>query len=774
MRPVSVLRTRKSRAVAAGLALTLAATGGALAATGGGTTSAAPAAKRFVENPAEPQEWMAAQRMNADGTIPAGAFTEAVAQAAQVPVQGKSLEAQSGKTSWQQIGPDNIGGRIVDLVADPSQSGRVYVAAGTGGVWRSDDAGENFVQAWPTAFTQSMGALAVTPDGTVFAGTGEPDHGGGGSYYGTGVYRSTDQGATWELVALPNSGSIGRIQVDPKNPERIFVGAQGRLFDQTGDRGLYLSEDGGDTWTKVLEGLNNSTGTIDVSINPANPDVILAAMWDKKRFPDRREYGGPGSGVYRSTDGGETWTRVGAPLPASDTNPGRIGVVFSEADPTRAYAITNTGVGAHTGFFRSDDMGATWTRIATGDARLQSESGGFAWWFGRLWVDPDNKDHVLSAGVDMAESFDAGASWAPSTTLHADQHAVDWDPEVEDRVYIGNDGGFYRSDLNTSLGGGFARPESQPWMQFYSIDVSAQDVSRVNGGTQDNGSLRNWGVGETDWNNYRGGDGMMNRIAPDDHNFVYACSQNGSCQRSFTGGETNSSMNAARVGSTRFNWVTPVEIAQGQPSTLYFGGNVLTRSDDRGVTWRVVSGDLTDNTDGLPAGYGTITTIGIAPTDANRVYVGTDDGNVWTTPDGGATWKQLLDPQFPENRWVTRATVDPENPDRAWLTFSGWRNESSAIPHVFTTEDGGATWRDISSNLPQAPVQDVIRHPVKKNVLYVATDMGVFTSPSNGGKWFRVGDNLPLVPIMDIHFQEESSTLTAATFGRSIYQAPIK
>jgi photosystem II stability/assembly factor-like uncharacterized protein len=233
-------------------------------------------------------------------------------------------------------------------------------------------------------------------------------------------------------------------------------------------------------------------------------------------------------------------------------------------------------------------------------------------------------------------------------------------------------------------------------------------------------------------------------------------------------------MNAARVGSTRFNWVTPVEIAQGQPSTLYFGGNVLTRSDDRGVTWRVVSGDLTDNTDGLPAGYGTITTIGIAPTDANRVYVGTDDGNVWTTPDGGATWKQLLDPQFPENRWVTRATVDPENPDRAWLTFSGWRNESSAIPHVFTTEDGGATWRDISSNLPQAPVQDVIRHPVKKNVLYVATDMGVFTSPSNGDKWFRVGDNLPLVPIMDIHFQEESSTLTAATFGRSIYQATIK
>jgi photosystem II stability/assembly factor-like uncharacterized protein len=274
---------------------------------------------------------------------------------------------------------------------------------------------------------------------------------------------------------------------------------------------------------------------------------------------------------------------------------------------------------------------------------------------------------------------------------------------------------------------------------------------------------------------------MMNRIAPDDHNWVYACSQNGQCQRSSNGGESNLSMgsNAAgtsyRSGVSRFNWVSPLEIAAGQPETVYFAGNILKRSDDRGATWRTVSPDLTDGpTPNNTTSYGTITTIGVAPTDADRVYVGTDDGNVWTTRDGGLTWTQLLDPQFPEKRWVTRATVDPDNPDRAWLTFSGWRNESSAIPHVFTTEDGGATWRNISSNLPQAPVQDVIRHPVKKNVLYVATDMGVFTSPSNGDKWFRVGENLPLVPIMDIHFQAESSTLTAATFGRSIYQAPIK
>jgi len=244
--------------------------------------------------------------------------------------------------------------------------------------------------------------------------------------------------------------------------------------------------------------------------------VILTAMWDKKRFPDHRDYGGPGSGLFRSTDGGESWTRIGAPLPAESTEPGRIGVVFSESDPNRAYAISNTGSGAHTGFYRSDDMGATWTRISTGDGSLQSQSGGFAWWFGRLWVDPDNADHVFSAGVNMLESTNAGATWSRSFTLHADQHAIDWDPVVEDRAYIGNDGGFYRSDQNGLVVGAFSRPAAQPWMQFYTIDVSSQDSSRVSGGTQDNGSLRTWGVGETDWNNYRGGDGMMNRIAPDD------------------------------------------------------------------------------------------------------------------------------------------------------------------------------------------------------------------------------------------------------------------
>jgi photosystem II stability/assembly factor-like uncharacterized protein len=606
----------------------------------------------------------------------------------------------------------------------------------------------------------------------LYAGTGEPDHGGGGSYYGTGVYRSTDGGASWTSIGLADTGAVGRIRIDPTDPQRIFVAAQGRLFDTGGDRGVYVSENGGASWRQVLDGLNDSTGAIDLAINPANPDIVLAAMWDKLRFPDGREYGGPGSGVYRSTDGGETWARIGAPLPAAEVEPGRIGVAFAESDPNRAYAITNDRIGNLTGFFVSNDAGATWTRPLTGEPALDSADGGFAWWFGRLWVDPDDANHVFSAGVPMMESRNGGLSWVgnPGSRFHVDQHAVAWDPHQPGRVYIGNDGGLYWSNQNGDVIGSWAGASVQPYLQFYAMDVSAQDVTRVSGGTQDNGSLRSWGG--LDWNLYRGGDGMMNRINPVDFNNVFACSQNGGCARSDNGGNTMTSIRA-RFGGTRFNWVSPLEIAAGAPDTVYFGSNILNRSDDRGVTWRAVSPDLTGGpTPRNTTSYGTITAIGIAPTDKETVYVGTDDGRLWVTRDGGATWSQLTDPDLPE-RWVTRVTVDPQNAAIAWVTYSGFKWESETQPHVLMTTDGGTNWTDISGNLPQAPVNDVIRHPKHRNWLYIGTDMGVFFTPNLGRTWLKVGERFPVVPVNDIHFHAATNTLFAATFGRSILKATI-
>jgi photosystem II stability/assembly factor-like uncharacterized protein len=766
---MGILTSRRVRVRLAGVLVAL------LVPVGGATLvhlagSPAPAALGAGENPAQPEEWMWAQRANPDGSIPATAYQDALA--ASDVIDGETLRADRALwgASWRLLGPANIGGRLIDVVIDPKTPGTVYVAAGTGGVWKSTDGGATLTSVWPGHLPQSMGALAIAPDGTLYAGTGEPDHGGGGSYYGTGVYRSTNGGRTWASLGLKNTGAIGRIRIDPTNQRRIFVAAQGRLFDTGGDRGVFLSVNGGTTWRKVLDGPNDSTGAIDVAINPADPDILLAALWDKLRFPDARQYGGPGSGLYRSADGGRTWSRAGDPLPAAETQPGRIGVAFAASDPGRAYAITNDLIGNLTGFFVSDDAGATWTRPMSGEAALDAADGGFAWWFGRLWVDPDDAQHVFSAGVPLMESRDGGLTWVPGSGIHVDQHAMAWDPHVADRVYVGNDGGLYWSAENGNVTGTWTAATVQPYMQFYAMDVAAQDVARVSGGTQDNGSLRSWGG--TDWNRHLGGDGMMNRINPVDLNNVYACSQNGGCARSDNGGDTMTSIRARFTG-TRFNWVSPLEIAAGSPDTVYFGSNILNRSDDRGNTWRAVSPDLTGGpTPRNSTSYGTITTIGIAPTDKETVYVGTDDGRLWVTRDGGATWTRLTDPDLPD-RWVTRVTVDPGDAETAWVTYSGFKWESETQPHVLMTTDGGATWRDISGWLPQAPVNDVIRHPRHAKWLYVGTDMGVFFSPNLGRTWLRVGRGLPRAPVTDIHLHAGTGTIFAAMFGRSIWYAKV-
>jgi len=681
--------------------------------------------------------------------LPRHAFDDAAAQAARLPTVGGA---------WSLRGPTNIGGRIVDLAVDPRRRDTVYVASASGGLWRSTDAGATFAPAWPANLTQALGSVAIAPDGTIYVGTGEANPGGGSiTYTGTGVYKSTDGGRSWTNIGLRDSGAVAKIAIDPAHPMRIFVAAAGSLFNQGGDRGVYRSLDGGRSWTRVLAGSTDTTGASEVTLDPTNPGRVFAVLWDHRRQPNKRSYSGVGSGVYRSTDGGATWQRLNGLVPAA-TDLGRIGIGVAPSDPRRVYAIVGRGessTNTFDGFYASTDGGSTWSRLPD-DPGLEDSQSSFAWWFGKIWVDPKDAGHLHVAGVDLMTTHDGGRTWAPEEGVHADQHAMMWDPTQPSRVYLGNDGGAYRSDTNGD--GGWVKATYEPFTQFYSAAITAQDPTRISGGAQDNGSLRSWGP--TGWDEYVGGDGEENLINPADENNVFACFQYGNCYRSTDGGDTTEPF-IDQTTSDRRNWFTPVQFDPNDPNVLYYGGNRLNRSTDNGVTWTPISPDLTGGPGEDAYPFGTITTVAAATSDSRTVYAGTDDGRVWLTRDLGATWTLVLSGQ----PWVTRVAVDPAHATTVYVTLSGYR-AGSFQPHVLVSHNAGASWTDLSGNLPQAPVNDIVLGT--GNQLFVATDQGVFTSAGHA-RWAKLG-RLPLVPVDDIEYDAGHHRLVAATFGRGIYQ----
>ncbi len=459
-----------------------------------------------------------------------------------------------------------------------------------------------------------------------------------------------------------------------------------------------------------------------------------------------------------------------------------MGVDFSDTDPNRAYLISSTARGNFNGFFTSADAGLTWTAVgATTGGTLQNISGGFAWWFGRVYVDPVNPQHVFVAGVNLAESLNGGATWTTSNAVHADQHGLEWDPFTPNKVFLGNDGGFYWSLVNGQARGLWTKTPRLPVTQFYAMDVSVQDGSRVNAGSQDNGSLRSWASDNTvngDWFNFVGGDGMMNRIDPTNDRKFYGCSQNGGCRGFQPGAPANGF--GMTIPGARKNWVAPLEFAANPKFVFGASENVYRMDTEPAVlprVWPQISPDLTEGTEPRAPGFGTITALGTTTADPNLVYAGTDSGLMWVSrnamaPAAEVTWQKLESPVFP-GRWVTRITVDPDNAKVAWASFSGWRS-GDGYPHLVMTSDGGNTWVDIvGKKIPQAPINDVIRHPSKPKWLFIATDVGVWRTTNLGKTWIKVGDTLPLVPINDIDLPAGSETLYAATYGRSVWTTSL-
>lgn len=655
---------------------------------------------------------------------------------------------------WELAGPTNVGGRITDVAMHSSDLQTIYAATASGGVWKSDDAGENWFPVTDNLPSLSIGDIALDPSdkNTIYCGTGETNGGGGSvTYDGRGVFKSEDGGNSWTSLGLENTGSIGRIEVDPKNPNRIFVAAMGHLFSNNPERGLYRSTDGGISWQKKLF-VNDSTGVIDLAIHPNNPDTIFAVSWERIRRPNMRRYGGPGCAIWRSYDGGDTWTKLSGGLPASDN--GRIGIAISESNPDILYAIYANAFGSFKGTYKSSNSGDTWAALSVGGDPNYSS---FGWWFGQIRVDPTNSDRVYTLGVDWRKTLNGGSFWSDvSPYLHADYHALVIHHADPNFMVVGNDGGIYIS----ADGGNTWEHKPFPVTQFYTSEIDFQNPTNFYGGAQDNGTWRTLTGDTDDWEAIYGGDGFVTRVNPENNDLWYAEYQYGN----FYG--TNG---ASAPFSQRYNWNTPYLFDPNDPSIMYIGAEKLFKSTDGGLNWNSVSNDLTNgNTGQGGVVYGTITTIDASPLDVNTLIVGTDDGNVWFTSNGGGNWQKVSN-NLPK-RWITRVTADLWDENTAYLCLSGFRHFDD-MAHIYKTTDKGLTWTSVAGDLPDVPVNDLILDPADPNSFYIATDVGVFATYDGGAHWEPLGTNLPNVPILDLTFHAPTRTMAAATYGRSMFKA---
>jgi photosystem II stability/assembly factor-like uncharacterized protein len=732
------------------------------------------------------------------------------------------------RTPWRFVGPTNIGGRVVDLALDPTTSPTtVYAAVSSGGIMKSTDGGKTWVPAWPSSNTQAMGALARGPDGTLWAGTGEANPSGGGdTFLGNGIYKSTDGGRRWELSGLPDSGAFGRIAVNPKNPDEVWAAASGWLSPISSQRGLYHLTDGGNNWKLSLAPPNATTGAIDVAVDPANPNIILASLWDRFRNNGAFHYGGAGSGLYRSVNDGKTWTRLnnsnitGSVCSWDETHSGlnvspdlgRIGIAFAPSNPDRVYIQSSGANGPDKGFYISNDAGKTWT---CGAGEPGAPGAGYEWVFGRLWVDPASENHIFAADVSLRESTDGGATWHDSSGMHVDQHAMAWDPNVPNLVYNGDDGGVYISAKN-GASNTWTHARVEPWNQSYHLSVSQQDPKRLVTGMQDQGSNRTWtpGVEPTDltqWNPYFGGDGHWVQINRDNELVYYACFQPSppfeDCAKFVDSAATGPATTKTTFFSkppwpagTRLTTDTPMVLDPADPNYVYIGGTSIARSGPGVVAkpgaWTLISPVKPDSPQSLPGRvpkdeinpdpfyvreYGAVTEIapakstGTATSPATTIYAGTDTGKLWKTtnatasPATGVKWTQLGVGVLPQ-RWVTSIVVDPTNASHVFASFSNYKQGDLAA-NVWETTDGGVTWHNISGNMPNAPVWH-LTYDQARGQLYACNDFGVFFLRNGKKDWDRLGSGLPNAPVFDLQFTGNGNTIYAATFGRGIYQIP--
>jgi photosystem II stability/assembly factor-like uncharacterized protein len=667
----------------------------------------------------------------------------------------------------QFAGPTNIQGRVSDIEFNPKNPNTVYAGAATGGVFKSTDMGQSWFAIFDDQANLNVGDIGIDPNhpDTLYVGTGEAN-GGHNNFPGGGIYKSTDGGNSWQLLGLENTASVGRIIVDPSNSQRIFLAAVGSYFAPNPERGIYKSENGGQTWSQSLY-VSDSTGAIDIVIDPTNPSRLIAAMWERVRRPNANHLYGPTSGIYRSFNSGISWEYLGPanglPNPTI-TEVGRIGLAISQSNPDLLYALYADGSN-YLGLYKTNNFGTTWTN-ADPDQDLSTGTGGFSWYFGQVRIHPTNPNTVYAMDVAFMRSIDGGTNWpiiygygSSIPDLHVDHHALAFNPTNPDYLIEGNDGG-----INISMDGGvnWIKTTELPITQFYEIGLDRNNPQRLYGGTQDNGTLRTLTGALNDWDQIYGGDGFYVTVDHTNSNIIYAESQYGILVKSSNGGYSWTRATSGINGNT--NWSTPVIMDPNNNQVLYYGAERVFRSTNGASSWTVISPDLT------PIAYprlGTITTLAVAPTNSNVIWAGTDDGHVWVTTDYGTIWTDRTT-GLPF-RWVTRVVADPTDENIAYVTFSGlkWKDPQ---PHVFRTTDQGQSWNDISNNLPDAPINALAVDPQRPNIIFVGTDLGAYYSTNTGQRWQYLSNDLPLVSVYDMKVHNTANFLAIGTHARSMYK----
>jgi photosystem II stability/assembly factor-like uncharacterized protein len=683
---------------------------------------------------------------------------------------------------WRNVGPSR-GGRSVAVAGVPSRPLTYFAGYTGGGLWRTDDAGLSWRNISDGSFrTGSVGAIAVAPSdhNVLYVGMGEHAIRGQSSTYGDGVYKSTDMGRTWTHLGLAPTRQIAAVRVHPTDPNVVFVAAQGDRWAGTAERGVYRSRDGGATWSLVLKGENTTSGANDLSMDPTNPRILYAAFWDHQRQPWYVRSGGPGSGLWKSTDGGDTWTRLTRGLPPLM---GKIGVAVSPADPDRIFAIVEAEEG---GLYRSDDAGRSWRRLS-GDRLIQTRS----WYYMKVVADPRNADVVWVLNAPVLRSIDGGATFAVVPATHGDNHALWIDPDDPRHMINGNDGG-----ASVSLDGGksWSTQDNQPTAQFYHVTVDDDFPYKLYSGQQDNSSVvirsRGDGNGITvrDWWNGAGCESANIGVSAREFRYVYGgCYQGLINELDQRTGLTRAimpwpAMNLTeRTDSTRyrFNWTAPIVVSQHDANVIYHGGNVLFRTTDRGTSWRPVSDDLTRNDrsrQGWGGGpitnegaggevYATIVVIRESPHDARTLYVGTDDGLVQLTRDGGATWTDVTPPAAGDGL-TNEIDVSPHDPATVYVAFRKDRL-GDPTPHVFRSTDYGRSWSRLVQGLRAGePVRVVREDTERRGLLFAGTETGAYFSFDDGARWHPF-DGLPVVPVTDLEVRH--GDLIAATEGRAFW-----